>query len=604
MPFLSREFWGKSAAIGASAAFLFAAGSASGGFFFAPVARAAEPVAPEDLRQRFFMLDVGEERDLPAPAAGARHISTNPAVVSVEGTRLRAVGKGTAHVLAVGVGNRATTGDAAAAGGAGVPAATVTVGAPVRNPVLPFEWDLYFPDDEAHNIGGTVYLFGSLDAHARAFCSPFYVSLFTRDMRRWESTGVTITNKDTPPRPGVPKRRANSDMLWDSDGFFDRVTGRFHHYGFYADHLNGRNNHMFVADGASPTGPFTNFRWLTGDKSGAKIDGISAQVFQDDDGARYITYAPTAHVSPARNYPVIARLRDPATVEEASVVNIGASLKDFYEGPSLRKRAGTYYFVYAENTGAITPRNRRPVRLAHATAKNILGPYTYRGVFLTIEDMPGEGNIQGSIEQHNGQWFVFYHRSPFGVFNRRALCVEKISFDADGRIRPVKPTSSGAADALDATGGDPIHVGSAVIFANVRRGEYGSAKDAGTGGAAGVRGGIEAASDAPATVGFRYVKFTGTERRAIITGDNLHALKTVKIFADGKRIAESAGDGGGASAGGDGDNAAGGAGAGGNSSAVITLPVASFAAPAATLTLTFERATGKQPPVLRTVRFE
>jgi hypothetical protein len=323
---------------------------------------------------------------------------------------------------------------------------------------------------------------------------------------------------------------------------------------------------MFVLEGASPTGPFSNFRWLAGDKSGNKIDGISAQVFEDSDGLRYVTYAPTAHVHPWKNYPVIARLRDAATIEEASATNIGAAVKDFYEGPSLRKRGDTYYFVYAENTGRITARNRRPTRLSYATAKNIFGPYTYRGVIISIEEMPGESNIQGSIEEHNGQWYIFYHRSPNGIANRRALCVEKIYFDKDGLIAPVVPTSSGVGGALSTT--NTIYAGSAVIFKNVQRGEFGEF------------GGVRPAKDGEAILGFRYVKFTGKERKLTLQGQNLENLKNLKVFADNELIAT-----------GDGSSGAG-------------INRVNFQSEKAALTLSFEKKKRAPAPVIESVKFE
>jgi hypothetical protein len=490
------------------------------------------------------MLEVGDTRDLPD---GQHYAAADPAIVAVTGNRIRALANGDTLISAV------------AADGKKTPAAHVTVGWPVQNPVLPFTWNLYVPDDEAHNFGGTVYIYGSLDANDNSYCSPFYLSLFSQDIRHWESKGISFSSL----QDNVPNR---GRRLWDSDGFFDKRSRRFLHYGFFADTGNGKNNFMFVLDGDSPTGPFSNFRWLVGDKSGDKTDGISAQVFEDSDGSRYVTYAPTAHVHPWGNHPVIARLRDAATIDEASATNIGAALKDFYEGPSLRKRGDTYYFVYAENTGRITPQNRRPVRLSYATAKNIFGPYTYRGVILSIEKMQGESNIQGSIEEHNGQWYVFYHRSPNGIANRRALCAEKIDFGKDGLIAPILPTSSGVADALST--GNTLHAGTAVIFKNIRRGEFGAF------------GGVKPANDSEALIGFRYVKFTGKERKITLQGQHLENLKNLKAFADDRLIATGEGSSG------------------------ATINPANFQSEKATLTLSFENEKSEPAPVIESVRFE
>lgn len=78
-----------------------------------------------------------------------------------------------------------------------------------------------------------------------------------------------------------------------------------------------------------------------------------------------------------------------------------------------------------------------------------MGPFTYQGVIIdNVSCDPKSWNNHGSIEEINGQWYVFYHRSSGnGQYLRRA-CAEPIFFDADGRIAEVKMTSQGAGDPL------------------------------------------------------------------------------------------------------------------------------------------------------------
>jgi hypothetical protein len=251
---------------------------------------------------------------------------------------------------------------------------------------------------------------------------------------------------------------------------------------------------------------------------------VSAQIFVDDDGSRYILYAPTQQPV-EQNYPVIARLLDDDVSDESSVKNLGAYVRDFYEAPSLRKRGDTYYLVYAENVGTITDKNHTPMRLSYATGKEIFGEYTYRGTIITVEHIAGNVNIQGSIEPFGKDWYVFYHRGLNNNWIQRSLCVEKIQFDKDGLIIPVSPTSSGIAEGLDTS--KPIYFNTAVIQKNCgfdNSGKYGSAV---------INGNAE--------VGFRYIALTGKEKAITLQGSGLENITSVKITANGKSIGEGAG---------------------------------------------------------------
>ena len=47
----------------------------------------------------------------------------------------------------------------------------------------------------------------------------------------------------------------------------------------------------------------------------------------------------------------------------------------------------------------------------------------------------------GSIEEINGQWYVFFHVSTTGKYKRKA-CMLPIEFDENGLIREVKFTEN------------------------------------------------------------------------------------------------------------------------------------------------------------------
>ena len=110
----------------------------------------------------------------------------------------------------------------------------------------------------------------------------------------------------------------------------------------------------------------------------------------------------------------------------------------FHEGSSIRKIGDTYYLVYSNIERG------KPTSLGYATSKSPLGPFEYRGIIIDNEKCdPASWNNHGSIEQFNGQWYVFYHRCSRGVQQYRRLCIEPITINEDGSIDEVKMTSQG-----------------------------------------------------------------------------------------------------------------------------------------------------------------
>jgi hypothetical protein len=115
--------------------------------------------------------------------------------------------------------------------------------------------------------------------------------------------------------------------------------------------------------------------------------------------------------------------------------------------------------------------------------------------------------------------------------SRRALCVEKLTFDKEGLIQPVWPTSSGISGGF-ATNGKPIYFNTSVIKKNSQfvrnKGDTGF-------GSAVVRGKVE--------LGFRYVIFTGNEKKILFHGEDVENIDSVGVFANGKLISSKFEDG-------------------------------------------------------------
>jgi hypothetical protein len=76
--------------------------------------------------------------------------------------------------------------------------------------------------------------------------------------------------------------------------------------------------------------------------------------------------------------------------------------------------------------------------MSYATAKNPLGPYAYRGIFIP-EYEGNSGTIHGSVVEFQGKWLAFYHSAwVSGLATSRSLMMSEITYEEDGSIAPLK----------------------------------------------------------------------------------------------------------------------------------------------------------------------
>jgi arabinoxylan arabinofuranohydrolase len=322
-----------------------------------------------------------------------------------------------------------------------------------RNPVLPPE--IHIPDPEAHVMpDGRVYVYGSYDKEQFFYCSKEYRVVSSANMIDWTDHGVSfsiedapwVTNANTTKYPGgIGTFEPTQFMKRTMPGFVGRgerkgpppnfrrmeallfAPDAIHRNGKYFLYYCTSNSHEGVAVSDKPEGPFIDVGQLP-------CGGIDPAVFIDDDGQAYYYwgqfYAKGAKLKP-----------NMVQIEEGSVVENLVTEEEhyFHEGSSMRKRGDTYYFVYA------CMRRGKPTSLGYAMGKSPLGPFEHKGIIIDNDGCdPSSWNNHGSIEEVNGQWYVFYHRSSRNSQKMRRLCVEPITFNEDGTINEAKMTSQGA----------------------------------------------------------------------------------------------------------------------------------------------------------------
>lgn len=329
-----------------------------------------------------------------------------------------------------------------------------------QNPLLPPQW--HIPDAEAHAMpDGKLYLYGSCDKNTGNFCSTEYYVASTADLLEWDIDGPSFDVSEAGWANGSQKRSSLSNVKTFDDlpehikqhlpenaqniplqqiiaaieahaeGSLPPKTllyapdaiekgGKYFLYFCCSDDSEG------VAVSDRPTGPFHSACRLP-------VEGIDPAVFIDQDGQGYYYWGQFSACG--------AKLEGSMTsIDERTIVNGLLTEKEhyFHEGSSVRKRGDIYYYVFADVSRG------KPTCLGYATGKSPLGPFVYRGVLIDNACCdPGSWNNHGSIEEWNGQWYVFYHRSSQNSEYMRRVCAEPIFFDENGLIQEVKMTSQG-----------------------------------------------------------------------------------------------------------------------------------------------------------------
>jgi beta-xylosidase len=195
-----------------------------------------------------------------------------------------------------------------------------------------------------------------------------------------------------------------------------------------------------VAVADRPEGPF---RDLLGKPLVGKFHNgaqpIDQSVFRDDDGQYYLIYGGWKHAN-------IARLKDDFT--GFLPFNDGTVFREitpehYVEGPMMFKRDGRYYLMWSEG-GWTGP----DYSVAYAIGDSPTGPFKRIGKILEQDPAIATGAGHHSLlHTPDGQWYIVYHRRPKGETeaNHRVVCIDRLEFDASGRILPVKMTREGVA---------------------------------------------------------------------------------------------------------------------------------------------------------------
>lgn len=194
-----------------------------------------------------------------------------------------------------------------------------------------------------------------------------------------------------------------------------------------------------VAISDRPEGPFKDV--LGKPLIGKIVNGaqpIDQMVFKDDDGSYYMYYGGWGHcnvVKLSNDFTHLVSFADGTIYKEITPQN-------YVEGPFMMKHNGKYYFMWSEG-GWGSP----DYCVAYAIANSPTGPFKRIGKILEQDSTVATSAGHHSVIKGSGkdEWYIIYHRRPLTETHRnsRQVCIDRMYFDENGYIKPVKITFKG-----------------------------------------------------------------------------------------------------------------------------------------------------------------
>lgn len=356
---------------------------------------------------------------------------------------------------------------------------SAVVTATAQNPYLPL-WE-HVPDGEPRvfedpdNPGKMrAYIIGSHDTHYTQYCG--------NDVRMWSAPVEDLTQW----RDEGPLFTYFVNGQWDTMfapdlvEVVDKATGK-KTYWLYP-HSRGWQRVPMVCKSDCPNGPFVPVN-LTADGTkclpGSMID-FDPSVFiepvtnkKDPDYA--VGYRAYVYYGFQRSSAFELDQQTMYLKREGREVLNGFIPDDmkFFEASSIRRVGNKYVMIYSGFSGPEYGLGISNSTLRYAYGDTPLGPWTAGGVLVdsrgVVVNEDGSRlittnaghNTHGSLQEINGQWYVFYHRPPRGFGYARQAMVAPVNITWDkrpvskgGKVRITGETIARANDGTEYTGAE------------------------------------------------------------------------------------------------------------------------------------------------------
>lgn len=300
-----------------------------------------------------------------------------------------------------------------------------------NNPVL----EGYYADPEIiySNKTGKYYLYPTSDGFAH-WSGTYFKTFSSSDLVHWKDEGVILDLKKE-----VSWASKNAWAPTISEKLMD---GKYKYFYYFA-----AAQKIGVAVSDNSTGPFVDSgkplisEKPKGVKGGQEID---PDVFTDPvTGKNYLYWG--------NGYLACAELNDNMVSIKENTIKVMTPDTTFREGTEIFYRNGKYYFLWSENDT-----RSEDYRVRYATSDSPTGILTIPENNLILAKDPelgiyGTGHNSVIQIPNSDEWYIVYHRfsRPNGIKMgnaagyHREVCIDKLEFNADGSIKPVKPTLTG-----------------------------------------------------------------------------------------------------------------------------------------------------------------
>lgn len=357
--------------------------------------------------------------------------------------------------------------------GSAGPASKSVAAVGTGNPYLPL-WE-HLPDGEPRvfedpdNPGRyRAYIIGSHDTSFDRYCGS--------DIRMWSAPVEDLTDWRDEGPIFTYKVDGEWDIMYAPDLVEVPTAGGGKEYYLYP-HSRGPRREAMVCKGPRPTGPFTPVN-LNAEGTAVvegSVLGFDPSIFiervtdasdpdyktgfraygfwgfqrslaaQLDQNTMYSVRPGTETIPyfiPASTHQ--GTIRDPQGTTYPALMDGQNPLDfNFFEASSIRKVGNKYVMIFSGYSGPEYGLSNTNSTLRYAYGDSPLGPWRSGGVLVdsrgVVLNRDGSAlqltnaghNTHGSIEQINGQWYVFYHRPPRGFGFARQAMVAPISIECD-----------------------------------------------------------------------------------------------------------------------------------------------------------------------------
>ncbi len=290
------------------------------------------------------------------------------------------------------------------------------------NPVFPG----WYADPEVTRFDDTIWIFPTYsDEYDRQV---FMDAFSSTDLVHWEKHSRII---DT------------SRVAWADSAMWAPAVIRKEdkYYLFFGanDVHPGQTGGIGVAVADKPEGPYADLlgKPLIGTiENGAQP--IDQFVFRENDSTFLMYYGGWGHCNVVRlneDFTGLIPFEDGTLYREVTPDN-------YVEGPFMFRKDGKYYFMWSEG-GWTGP----DYRVAYAISDSPFGPFKREDVILRQDPdiATGAGHHSVLHIEENDSYYMVYHRRPPDETDRnsRVVCIDRMEFDEEGKIKPVRITNEG-----------------------------------------------------------------------------------------------------------------------------------------------------------------